>query len=88
MKTVPGRTDRVVIGWMDQSDAGHGGVIATPTCSPSSWSWADAALYPVYNGGWIQLNFRDAAIGNPGSFTYRGYVQGVNDPVADVVPIR
>jgi hypothetical protein len=85
-------TDFVVIVWHvaqpSGGTSGRGAVVATPGCEQSSWDWADAAGFPVYNGTWIQLDFRGSAIGNPGSFDWRGYVQGVGESgsAIDVVP--
>ena len=85
-------TDRVVIGWHrpgpNGGTSGSGAVIATPTCDDSSWTWVDAVGFPVYNGSWLQLDFRGSAIGNPGAFDWRGYVQAVGESGAaiDVVP--
>jgi hypothetical protein len=81
-------TDRVVIGWHDAAFNGHGAVVATPSCDQSSWDWIDPAGMPVPNGQWLQLDFRESAIGTPSSFSWRGYVQakGESGSAIDVVP--
>jgi hypothetical protein len=82
-------TDRVVIGWhvpLNGGTSGRGAVIATPSCDQGSWSYVDAAAFPVFNGAWLQLDFRESAIGSPNAFDWRGHVKGVGDSVVDVVP--
>ena len=82
-----GGIDRVVIGWhepTDQSIRGRGAVIATPGCDPGSWVWTDAAGFPVFNGGWLQLDFRQTAIGSPRSFSWRGAARGVGEGDAGI----
>ena len=85
-------TDHVVIGWhatgAGGGTSGRGVVIATPGCDQSSWDWVEPAGFPVFNGAWLQLDFRGSAIGNPGAFDWRGYVQGVGESggAIDVVP--
>jgi hypothetical protein len=66
-----GGIDRVVIGWhepSDQSIRGRG----------------DAAGFPVFNGGWLQLDFRQSAIGSPHSFLWRGAARGAGEGDAGI----
>jgi hypothetical protein len=81
-------TDHVVIGWHTTSGGGGGAVIATPSCDQASWDWIEPAGFPVFNGAFLQLDFRGSAIGNPGAFDWRGYVQAAGESGAaiDVVP--
>jgi len=85
-----GGIDRVVVGWtVDPWTGGHpASVVATPSCDPGSCTWVDAAGSPIFNGYWLQLDFRGTAIGNPSSFTYRGGVRakGESGAAIDVVP--
>lgn len=83
-----GGIDRVAIGWFTPSYSGAGAVIATPGCDASTWQWIDAAGYPVYSDGFLQLDFRETALGSPGSFSWRGFVRGAgeNGSAIDAVP--
>jgi hypothetical protein len=85
-----GGIDRVVVAWTVQPWGGNhpAGVVATPSCDTSSWGWVDAAGSPIYNGAWLQLDFRGAALGNPSSFTWRAGVKatGESGAAVDVVP--
>lgn len=82
-------TDEVAIAWWEpavQSVDPRAAVIATPTCDPASWGWRAEAAYPMWNGHWIEMSFSAAAIGDPASFSWRGYVQTVGMGAPDVVP--
>jgi hypothetical protein len=82
--------DHVVAGWHvtgpGGGTSGRGAVIAVPSCDQGTWRRTDAARFPVYNGAWLQLDFREAAIGSPGSFAYHGAVRGQGDGTVDRVP--
>ncbi len=82
-----GGIDRVVIGWHDQSGpslAGRGVVISTPGCGPGTWAWTDSAEFPVFNAAWLQLTFREGAIGSPRTFHWRGAVRGAGESGASI----
>jgi hypothetical protein len=82
-----GGIDRVAIAW-DRDWNRRGAVVATPTCDPGTWTYLDAAGAPIWNGYFLQLDFRGSALGHPATFTWRAAVQGVGETGAaiDVVP--
>lgn len=79
-----GGIDHVVIGWHDDSGGGGAAVVATPGCDRGSWRWVEPAGFPVFNGAWLQLDFRGSAVGNPSSFDWRGFVQAVGETGAAI----
>jgi hypothetical protein len=84
--------DVVVIGWHTTTSGGGtggaGAVVATPRCERASWRWVDAAGFPVFNGSWLQLDFRGSALGDPSAFDWRGAVRapGESGAAIDMVP--
>ena len=66
-------------------NGGQGAVVRTPTCDPSSWEWVDAIGVPGWSEGWIQLDFRETALGSPSQLSWRGYVRAAGATI-DVVP--
>lgn len=77
--------DVVVIGWHGTAGGRAGGaVVATPTCDRASWQWVDAAGFPVFNGAWLQLDFRGSALGDPVAFDWRGAVRAVGESGAAI----
>ena len=84
--------DFVVIGWhtttANGGTGGRGAVVATPRCGTSSWRWVEPAGFPVFNGAWLQLDFRGSALGSPSAFDWRGAVRaaGESGSAIDMVP--